>query len=52
MGTRGHASPIVEGKIIREKDKFGGMCLIIGGKFAWVKLECGVMQNIAVGAVC
>ena len=52
MGTRGHASSLVWGKIIREKGKFRGMCLIIGEKFVWVKLECGVMQKIAVGAVC
>ena len=48
MGTRGHASSLGWGKIIRERDKFGVMCLVIGGKFVWVKLECGVMQKIAV----
>ena len=52
MGTREHASPLVWGKIIRERDKFGGMCLIITGKFVWVKERCGVMQKIAFGAVC
>ena len=51
MGTRGHASSLGWGKIIRESDKFGGMCLVIGGKFVWVKLESGVMQKIAVGAL-
>ena len=52
IDTIGQASPLLWGKIIRETDKFGVMCLIIGGKFVWVKLECGVMQRIAVGAVC
>ena len=52
MGTRGHASSLGWGKIIRESDKFGGMCLVIGGKFVWVKLGCCVMQKVAVGALC
>ena len=52
MGTRRHASSLVWGKIIRERDKFRAMCLIIAEKFVWVKLEYGVMQKIAVGAVC
>ena len=52
MGTRGHASSLGWGKILQERDKFGGMCLVIGGDFVWVKLVCGVMQKIAVGVVC
>ena len=51
MGTRGHASSLVWRKVIRERDEFGDMCLIISGKFVRVKLECGVMQRIAIGAV-
>ena len=52
MGTRGHAPSLGWGKIIRERNKFGGMCLVIGGKFVWLKLEFGVMQKIAFGALC
>ena len=52
MDTRGHVSPLVWGKLIRERDKIVGMCLIIGGKSVCVKLDCGVMQKIPVGAVC
>ena len=52
MGTRGHASSLGWGKILRERDKFRGVSLIIGGEFVWVKLVCGVMQKIAVGVVC
>ena len=52
MGERGHASSLGWGNIIRKRDKFGGMCLVIGGRFVWGKLECGVMQKIAVGTVC
>ena len=33
MGTRGHASALGWGKVIRERDEFGGMCLVISGKF-------------------
>ena len=33
IDTIGQASPLLWGKIIRETDKFGGMCLIIGRKF-------------------
>ena len=52
MGTSGHASSLDWGKILRKRDKLGGVCLVIGGEFVWVKLVCGVMQKIAVGAVC
>ena len=52
MGTRRHASSLGWGKISRERHKFGGVCLVIGGEFMWVKLVCGVMQKIAVGVVC
>ena len=52
MDTRRHASSLVWGKLIRERDKIVGMCLIIGGKSVCVKLDCGVMQKIPVGAVC
>ena len=51
MGTIGHASSLGWRKILQERDKFGGMCLVIGGDFVWVKLVCGVMQKIAVGVV-
>ena len=52
MGERGHASSLGWGNIIRKRDKFGGMCLVIGGKFVSGKLEFGVMQKIAVGTMC
>ena len=52
MGERGHASSLGWGNIIRKRDKFGGMCLVIGRKFVSEKLEFGVMQKIAVGTMC
>ena len=44
MGTRRHASSLGWGKILQERDKFENMCLVIGGKFVWAKVVCGVMQ--------
>ena len=52
VGTRGHASSLGWGKILRKIDKLGGVCLVLGREFAWVKLVCGLMQKIAVGVVC
>ena len=52
MATRGHASSLGWGKVIREKEKFGGVCLVIGGDIVWVKLVYGMMQKIAVEIVC
>ena len=52
MATRGHASSLGWGKVIREKEKFGGVCLVIGGDIVWVKLVYGMMPKIVVGIVC
>ena len=52
IGTSGHASSPGWGKILREIDKFGGACLVIGEELVWVKLVCSVIQKIAVGVVC
>ena len=43
MGARGQVSSLGWVKILRERDKFGNMCLVIGGEFAWAKLVFDVM---------
>ena len=43
MGTRGHTFSLCCGKILRERDEFGNMCLVVDGEFVWAKLVCGVM---------
>ena len=48
MGTSGKASSLCWRKILRERDKFGGECLVNGEELAWGKLVCGVMEKIAV----
>ena len=52
MSSGGHASSLSWEKILRERDRLGGDCLVTGGEFVLGEIVCGVMQNIAVRAVC
>ena len=51
MGTCGQTSSLGWRKILRERHKFGGECLVNGEKLVSAKLVC-VIHKVAVAFVC
>ena len=51
MSTCGQTYSLGCKKILRERHKFGGECLVNGEELVYAKLVCDVIQKIAVGVV-